>query len=167
MSDLQTLSGAAHAAPKALRTYVVSYCLEEGFTVQIDAANAAKAIRIVEHFLDEEACELPKSTRVHFESLVLDANDIPAPLFDEPTANETRAHWAATACQTFIEQTGCGEGIDTLHDLIADLGHLAETEGYDFLDIVERAIGTWHAERTNPQGLSPAPTVAISIGGAA
>lgn len=77
--------------------------------------------------------------------------------------NAIRAGWAGAALAAFIDQTGCDEGIDSLHDLIADLGHLAEIEGYDFLGILERAIGTWSAERAEPDGLAPAPSVSITI----
>ena len=81
----------------------------------------------------------------------------------EPSTNELRAGWAAAAVSAFIEQTGCDQGIDSLHDLLADLGHLAEIEGYDFLDILARAVGTWQAERNCPDGIAPAPDVRIQI----
>lgn len=33
-------------------------------------------------------------------------------------------------------------------DLICDLGHLADSNGVDFLQELERGIGHWHAERS-------------------
>jgi hypothetical protein len=35
-------------------------------------------------------------------------------------------------------------------DLICDLGHLADSNGVDFLQELERGIGHWHAERNAP-----------------
>lgn len=79
------------------------------------------------------------------------------------STNAIRAAWAALAVAAFVEQTGCDSGAECLGDMIADLGHHAEIEGYDFLDILERAIGYWASERANPHGLAPAPLVTITI----
>jgi hypothetical protein len=81
--------------------------------------------------------------------------------------NTLRSEWAGAALASFSEQTGCDGGIDAIHDLIADLGHFAELEGYDFHDIVERAVGTWLLERSGLEASAKAPVMRLTeIGGA-
>lgn len=80
--------------------------------------------------------------------------------------NMRRSEWAGAALATFAGTTGCGDGIEAIHDLIADLGHYAEEEGYDFQDIVERAVGTWLLERSGLEQIAKAPVMRlIEIGG--
>lgn len=80
-----------------------------------------------------------------------------------PSSNAIRAVWAAAAVAAFVQQTGCDQGAECLSDMIADLGHHADIQGYDFLAIIERAIGHWACERANPLGFAPAPRVTITI----
>jgi hypothetical protein len=48
-------------------------------------------------------------------------------------------------------------------DLIADIGHLCMLEQIDFLAAVNGGIRHWAAERVNPRGMHPGPTVEITI----
>jgi len=84
--------------------------------------------------------------------------------------NLLRSSWAGAALDTFVEHTSSDRRsiLEAIHDLIADLGHFAELEGYDFHDIVERAFGTWLLERSGLETLgAKRPAILIEIGGAA
>ena len=61
---------------KAKRSFNVSYYLEQGFVVRVTAKSEAAAERIVRRYLDNEADELPLSTRVHFDSNVVDTEEV-------------------------------------------------------------------------------------------
>ena len=61
---------------KTKRSFNVSYYLEQGFAVRVEAKSEAGAERIVRRYLDNEADELPHSTRVHFDSNVVDTEEV-------------------------------------------------------------------------------------------
>ena len=61
---------------KAKRVFNVSYYLEQGFVVCVKASSEVAAERIVRRYLDNEADELPLSTRVHFDSNVVDTEEV-------------------------------------------------------------------------------------------
>ena len=61
---------------KAKRSFNVSYYLEQGFVVRVEAKSEAAAERIVRRHLDTEADELPHSTRVHFDGNVVDTEEV-------------------------------------------------------------------------------------------
>lgn len=82
--------------------------------------------------------------------------------------NTDRASWAAAALETFIEQTGPDDDASIIADLVADLGHYCDTNHLDFIDIVARGIGHWHAEMhpcpDEPLGFMPDVTISIDGG---
>jgi len=57
------------------QTYCVTYCLEQGFVIDVSAASAEEAERIVEQYLDEEHAPLPDSEIVHHNGFVLDCQE--------------------------------------------------------------------------------------------
>jgi hypothetical protein len=69
--------------------------------------------------------------------------------------NEQRAGWALASIQGFNKAKGevltDADLPDEITDLIADLGHLCDRRGIDFLTHAKRAIGTWSAEKENPE----------------
>ena len=54
----------------------MSYYLEQGFVVCVKVSSEAAAERIVQRYLENEADELPLSTRVHFDSNVVDTEEV-------------------------------------------------------------------------------------------
>lgn len=80
--------------------------------------------------------------------------------------NEDRALWAEAALGEFVEQTGL-DRIDeyAVSDLIADLGHYGDSNGIDFITAVQRGIGHWKVETTDPDHIDLMPLVMISIDG--
>lgn len=54
------------SSPK-LKTFDVAYCVEQGFSIEVQAASADEAERIIEERLEEECDVLPGSTRVHYD----------------------------------------------------------------------------------------------------
>lgn len=74
------------------------------------------------------------------------------PIADPEDMNQDRASWARAAVQTFQAETGLGEadGIDTaIMDLLADLAHLCDEEGFDFGQLISRAKGHYTEETYN------------------
>lgn len=72
----------------------------------------------------------------------------------EPT-NANRAEWAKQALAVFTATTYAGDHPDTMdrsdletavYDLIADLLHYAKRQGFDVLEILNRAHGHYEAE---------------------
>lgn len=51
----------------------------------------------------------------------------------------------------------------SIADLIAAIGHLCMFEQIDFLAVLIGGIRRWAAERINPNGQQPGPTVEITI----
>lgn len=72
--------------------------------------------------------------------------------------------WAAEAVAIF--QRHCRTADEhAIADLICDLGHLAEEQGFDFLNEVRRGIGHWYAEQHahDLEHIGPDANVDISI----
>ena len=61
---------------KAKRVFKVSYYLEQGFVVCVKASSELAAERIVRRYLDNEADELPLSTRDHFDGNVVETEEV-------------------------------------------------------------------------------------------
>ena len=61
---------------KSKLSFNVSYYLEQGFVVRVTAKSEAAAERIVRRYLENEADELPLSTRVHFDGNVVDTEEV-------------------------------------------------------------------------------------------
>jgi hypothetical protein len=81
------------------------------------------------------------------------------------TTNQKRAAWAEACLDLFADVTGANLPDEALSDLIANLGHYAQREKLDFLELVARAIGHWHLEQTDEDSIDALPTVTIRIGG--
>ncbi|MBU1210190.1 MAG: hypothetical protein KJ587_02835 [Alphaproteobacteria bacterium] len=77
--------------------------------------------------------------------------------------NRRRALWARLALEAFAEETGAEMISQALADLIADLGHLCDADGLDFLALASKAIGTWKIEQIEPDGISHPPEVSIAF----
>lgn len=60
----------------ALKTFKVTYALEQGFAVSIEAASAADAEAIVRANLADEHAMLSRSERTNFEGIVIDAEEV-------------------------------------------------------------------------------------------
>jgi hypothetical protein len=52
----------------------------------------------------------------------------------------------------------------SIKDLLVDLGHLADAESLDYVDLVKKAINAWQVERIDPTSLATGPSVDIIIG---
>ena len=63
--------------------------------------------------------------------------------------NGERAGWARTAVDAFVADTGTDEE-DALCDLLCDLMHLADFEGWDFSSECGRALLHYEAEQSEP-----------------
>lgn len=67
----------------------------------------------------------------------------------DPT-NDDRADWAQTALDAFARETRMDtapeEPPTIMQDLLTDLMHLADREGYDFDNILRMARGNWEEE---------------------
>lgn len=76
----------------------------------------------------------------------------PDPESDDICDNEKRAAWGLEAVETYAARTGLdispsADGVETaISDLLADLHHVADREGLDFADMVERARNHYEAE---------------------
>jgi hypothetical protein len=66
---------------------------------------------------------------------------------DPEGMNDKRAAWAAIAIAAFQKATGT-EDEDALCDLLADLRHWADRQGYDFEAASARANNHYEAETT-------------------
>lgn len=71
---------------------------------------------------------------------------------------------AAQALYVFRLAAGDSDDEEAIRDLVTDLGHFADRNQLDFLDVLATAIGCWARERQRPQA-SAAPTVTITIHG--
>lgn len=52
----------------------------------------------------------------------------------------------------------------SVSDILADLAHLCDAEGLDFVAITTRAIRHWQVERIDPASVAEGPVVEIYIG---
>ena len=76
---------------------------------------------------------------------------------DPDGQNDDRAKWAKAAVLAFMAETGTDEA-DALPDMLADLMHWADREGYDFGDQLHRARRHYIAETAPEPGWNDAPT---------
>lgn len=75
-------------------------------------------------------------------------------MYDEPT-NEDRAEWARAGVWAFGEETNqirkdgsMNDELETItQDLLSDIMHLCDVEGFDFDDVLRRARGNYDEER--------------------
>lgn len=74
------------------------------------------------------------------------------------------ARRAAQALHAFRIAAGDCDDEEAIRDLVADLGHFANRNHIDFLDVVAAAIGCWALEQKDRQGVLAAPSVIITIG---
>jgi hypothetical protein len=74
-----------------------------------------------------------------------------------------RARSAKQALHAYGIATGLEDDDETIHDLIADLGHYADRHHIDFVDCAARAIGCWALERRGAHCMDTAPAVIIQI----
>jgi hypothetical protein len=79
------------------------------------------------------------------------------------TTNLQRAEWARHCAHRYASLTGADDAEDAIVDLIASLGHHAQAQGLDYLNLVAIAVGHWHVEQTDPEGIDPLPPVTIAI----
>lgn len=77
--------------------------------------------------------------------------------------NLKRALWAEVALDAFRGEVGLDAFEATVGDLIADLGHLCDTKGVAFLEVVAKGVGDWKLEQRDPESLDPRPLVDIRI----
>ena len=79
------------------------------------------------------------------------------------TTNAKRAHWANCCIRLYDIMSRAGRGEDAIVDLLANLGHHAQTLKFDYLKLVATAIGHWHVEQTDPESIDTLPLVTITI----
>jgi hypothetical protein len=70
---------------------------------------------------------------------------------DPEGLNDDRAEWAHAALEAFKTETRTDEG-DVLCDLLADLGHWCDRNGYQFQEQLRRAISHYEAETEDDDG---------------
>jgi hypothetical protein len=81
---------------------------------------------------------------------------MPKPHHDLPAADARKALEAYKA--------DASEDLETsIAELITDIGHLCMVEQIDFLATVCSGVRHWAAERINPKGRQPGPTVEVTI----
>lgn len=79
------------------------------------------------------------------------------------TTNVKRAAWARACLDLFADMTGAASTDHAIGDLIANLGHYAQLKQLNFLKLVQRGIGHWHLEQSDPESIDVLPTVTIAI----
>lgn len=135
---------------KAPKLFEVTYCVEQGYAIRIEANSPEDAERIIEERLDEKANVLDGSTRVHHAHFVNTVEELAIRCSDACT-NGDRARWAGHALKSFSRETGSEMGQEALYDLLCDLGHYADQHGLDFKDQMRRAAETWADEKAEEQ----------------
>lgn len=135
---------------KAPKLFEVTYCFEQGYAIRIEARSHEDAERIIEERLDKTANVLDGSTRVHHAHFVNTVEELAIRRSDACT-NRDRARWAEHALNTFSRETGSEMGQEALHDLLCDLGHYADQQGFDFEDQIRCAAETWAEEKAEEQ----------------
>jgi hypothetical protein len=70
--------------------------------------------------------------------------------------------WAAEAIAVYQRRRRTGDE-HAIADLICDLGHLAEEQGFDFLSEVTRGVGHWYAEHHAVERDRLGPDAAVEI----
>jgi hypothetical protein len=71
---------------------------------------------------------------------------------DPDGMNHERSEWAHAAIAAFIKKTGVGPE-DALCDLLADLGHWCDRDGFNFARELRRAKDHYEAETCNGKGI--------------
>jgi hypothetical protein len=79
------------------------------------------------------------------------------------TTNRQRARWAKHCADRYASLTCADDASDAIVDLIASLGHHAQAQGFDYLDLVATAVAHWHVEQADPESIDPLPPVTITI----
>lgn len=79
------------------------------------------------------------------------------------TINVSRAAWAREAVEAFGSITGADLYEEAACDLICDIGHLCDQEGFDFVALLRKAVGYWKIEQSDPDGIEDPPDVEIEI----
>ena len=59
-----------------LKTFAVTYCVEQGFSINVKARSAEAAEEIIERRLDDECDVLPGSTRVHYDGFTAGVDEV-------------------------------------------------------------------------------------------
>lgn len=77
--------------------------------------------------------------------------------------NLQRAIWADIALDAFRNEAGLDTFEDTVTDLVADIGHLCDSKGKDFVALMAKAIGDWKLEQTDPESIETRPHVSIEV----
>jgi hypothetical protein len=59
-----------------LKTFEVTYCVEQGFSIIVKAKSAELAEEIVEQRLDDECDVLEGSVRVHYDGFIASSSEV-------------------------------------------------------------------------------------------
>lgn len=70
------MSDATKKTKPKLKTFTVGYCVEQGFSINVEATSKDDAERIVKERLDEECDVLEGSTRVHYDGFTACASEV-------------------------------------------------------------------------------------------
>jgi predicted dinucleotide-utilizing enzyme len=70
------MTGKTGKQRRKLKTFEVAYCVEQGFSIIVNAASAELAEEIVEQRLDDECDVLEGSTRVHYDGFVASSGEV-------------------------------------------------------------------------------------------
>ena len=120
-------------------------------TIHGDCADDEAAIAKARWYLRTSAAN---TARVHRGAPFYPLGDMIAELKPLPPdlegMNGERAEWAAAALRHFQCTTGT-EWQDAVSDLLADLMHLCDREGFDFSKKLDRARMHYEAETTAPE----------------
>lgn len=151
------------------KLFEVTYCVEQGYAIRIEASSPEEAEHIIEQRLDDKDGVLDGSTRVHHDHFVNTVEQLAIIRPDRTGArhcpdctNLDRARCAEKAIRTFSRETGSELGRDALHDLLCDLGHYADELGLDFEAEVSRALDTWDEEKAERTVIDETDSTAIA-----
>jgi hypothetical protein len=61
---------------KKLKSFDVSYCIEQGFCIRVRATSDDNAERAVRRRLDEACDVLPNSERVHYDGFIASCSEV-------------------------------------------------------------------------------------------
>ena len=128
--------------------YRVLYAITREKYYEVEAANAENAME--KAFMEGEHVETGQTLNVTDCDTVLVTDEVKTsrPQTKRPRWwNGKRAGWARIALDTFRADTGTDEE-DALCDLLCDLMHLADFEGWDFENEHRRALTHYEAEQT-------------------
>lgn len=78
--------------------------------------------------------------------------------------NGDRARCAAQALHAYRIAAGDSDDEEGIRDLVADLGHFADRNHIEYLDVLATAIGCWACEQNDHDGDKATPSVTITIG---